>query len=171
MNITFTTTYTPKSMAVMARALRLTVRKERSERAHRFGKIAAVLAFATMILMAGLGSWVRAAMMLLFGVMMVVLLRWNDSIDGYFAYRQMLVGTKTVRTVFTENELTCITEAATTTISYDRIERIAECEDYFVLIYDKNHAQLYEKRAISDTTIEEFRAWIEQKTGKGVERI
>ena len=158
-------------MAVTARALRLTVRKERSERAHRFGKIALVIAFATMILMAGLGSWARAAMMLFLAVMMVVFLRWDDSIDGYFAYRQMLAGTKTAQTVFAENELICITEAATTTFSYDKIERIAECEDYFIFVYDKSHAQLCEKRTISGATIEEFRAWIEQKTGKSVEMV
>ena len=48
---------------------------------------------------------------------------------------------------------------------------MAETKDYFVFLFSKNHAQVYDKRTLTGGTAEEFRAFMQEKTGKAIEIV
>ncbi len=173
MQFTFETEYNQKSLSVMAKCIRKTARAKRSKRSHILGWIVIALAlllsfssgdegftitFRTVI------TWIAAA------VMLIVLL-FEDKINGYFARKRMLKGTeKAVSTFDTENPDAFIseTEVGKSEFSYDKIAMIAETDLYFVFVFSASHAQVYDKNSLSGGTVNEFREFITQKTGKEI---
>ena len=173
MQYTFQTDYNQKSLSVMAKCIRKTARAKHSKRSHVFGWIVIVLAlllsfssgdegfvitFKTVI------TWIAAA------VMLIVLL-FEDKINGYFAGKRMLKGTeKAISTFDTENPDMFVseTEVGKSQFAYGRIGMIAETERYFVFVFSASHAQIYDKTGLSGGTVHDFRAFITQVTGKAV---
>ena len=173
MKFTFETEYNQKALAVMAKCIRKTARAKHSKRSHIFGWIVIALAlmlsftsgddgfvitFKTVI------TWVAAA------VMLIVLL-FEDKINGYFARKRMLKGTeKSVATFGAENPDMFIsqTEVGKTEFNYDKIAMIAETDRYFVFVFSASHAQVYDKNSLSDGTVNEFRDFIAERTWKTV---
>ena len=145
MEFRFETQYTAKTMAVMARALRKTIRKKRSRR-------------STVITLA-------AAAVILFALL------FEDRINGYVASKQLLPGMEKAVTVFSEGGFTSTTDVGTTEWKYDKIAMLAETAGFFVFIFSASHAQLYDKQHLQGGTAEEFRHFIEQQTGKPVQQI
>ena len=47
----------------------------------------------------------------------------------------------------------------------ESIKIIAETNDYFVFVFDMNHAQVYDKKCLSEEKTNEFREFISEKTG------
>jgi len=43
--------------------------------------------------------------------------------------------------------------------------------DYFVFIFSQSHAQVYNKKSIEGGTIEEFREFMKEVTGKEIESV
>ena len=176
MKFTFETEYNQKALSVMAKCIRKTARAKRSRRSHIFGWIVIALAlllsftsgddgfvitFKTVI------TWVAAA------VMLIVLL-FEDKINGYFARKRMLKGTeKSVATFDTENPDMFIsqTEVGKAEFNYDKIAMIAETERYFVFVFSASHAQIYDKNTLAGGTINAFREFIIQKTEKTVVKV
>lgn len=84
----------------------------------------------------------------------------------------MLAGMDKATTVFCDESYTTSTSIGKTEFPYDRnIDLLAETKDYFVFVFDKNHAQVYDKRGLSGGTIEEFRGFITEKTGKAITSV
>ena len=98
-------------------------------------------------------------------------LLFEDKINGYVAKKRLLPGTEKAVTVFSENGFVSTTDAGKSEWNYDKIERIAETTDFFVFIFNEVYAQLYDKRQLQGGTVEEFRDFIQGKTGKAVEGI
>ena len=177
MEFTFETLYNQKAVTTMAKALRKTLRKKRSRRSHIFGWIVLVIAvlltltlgdkelvinFQTII------TWIAALAIL-------IALLFEDKLNGYVALKRMLAGMDKATTVFNDESYTTTTSIGKTEFPYDRnIDLLAEAKDYFVFVFDKSHAQIYDKHALSGGTVEEFRRFISEKTGKeviSIERI
>ena len=84
---------------------------------------------------------------------------------AYFAKKRMIKGTDTAESIFEENEFISETELATSRWQYESIKIIAETNNYFVFVFDMNHAQVYDKKCLSEEKTNEFREFISEKTG------
>ena len=167
---TFETTYNQKAMTTMARALRKTVRKKHSRRSHIFGWIITVLA-VLLVLPIGEREVVfnfRTVITWAVIVIIVATLLFEDWINGYIARKRMLPGTAFALCTFGEDDYVSETKAGKTEWKYENIETIAETKDYFVFLFGKNHAQVYDKSSLQGGSIEEFRTFLVKKTEKEI---
>ena len=167
------TAYNQEAIATMARALRKTVRKKRSLRSHIFGVIVIVLAilltlplgdkkftldFRTII------TWLVAAAVLL-------TLIFEDRINGYLARKRMLPGLSKSAVTFREDGYHSDTEIGSSDFKYGNITALAETKDYFVFVFGQNHGQVYRKDSLSGGTVEEFRTFLKNVTGKEIQAV
>ena len=176
MKFTFETEYNQKALSVMAKCVRKTASAKHSRRSHVFGWTLIALALLLSFVPGDEGfavdfktviTWVIAA------VMLVVLL-FEDQINGYFAGKRMLKGTENARSTFDiENPDMFVsqTEVGKSEFHYDKIVMIAETDRYFVFVFSASHAQVYDKNSLSGGTVNEFREFITQKTEKMVIKV
>lgn len=169
MEFTFETVYDQKALTAMAKGLRKTVRRKRSRRSHILGWIVIILAFL-LGFFAGPFDF-RAAITLIAALVMLLVLIFEDFLNGFFARKRMLPGTDKAFSHFTEESYSSETEIARTEFQYTAISAIAETNDYFIFLLGNNHAQVYDKRTILDGSIDTFRTFIKEKTQKAVCRI
>ncbi len=169
MEFTFETEYNAKALAAMAKGLRKTIRKKHSRRSHIFGWIVTVLGI--LLVIADFALDFRTVITSLAILMIFLVLLFEDRINGWVAKKRLLPGTEKATAVFTEEEFVSTTEVGTTQWRYDKILLLGETADYFVFIFSMSHAQVYDKRSITGGTAEEFRGFIEERTGKKVQAI
>ena len=171
MEFTFETKYTAKTMASMAKALRKTIRKKHSRRSHIFGWVAVALG-VLLAISNGFMLDFRTVITTLIAVLVILIaLVFEDKINGYVAKKRLLLGTEKAVTVFTDDSFLSTTDVGKTEWNYDKIEIIAETADFFVLIFSASHAQLYDKKHLQGGTADDFRNFIEGKTGKQIQSI
>ena len=168
MEFVFETDYNQRAMTAMAKGLRKTVRKKRSRRTHIFGWIGIALALLLGFVTensSGTGTLVTwAAAIAMIGTMI-----FEDFLNGYLARKNMLPGTAHAKAIFTEDGYRSETAAGNTEWKYENIVAMAELPRYFVFLFGKNHAQVYDKHSLTGGTAEAFRAFMEAQTGKTVE--
>ncbi|MBQ8333296.1 MAG: YcxB family protein [Clostridia bacterium] len=172
MEFQFETDYSRKALTAMAKAVRKTVRKKRSRRTHIFGWIVLVIGLL-LALPLGEDDAIQAGDILGFfisGLLLVVLI-FEDRLNGLIAGTRMLPGMKHNSAVFGEENYTTSNEMGKTEWHYDKIDALAESRDYFVFVFGNNHAQVYGKSGISGGTADEFRSFITEKTGRTVLKI
>lgn len=169
MEFMFETDYNSKAMTAMAKGLRKTVRRKHSRRSHIFGWI--------VILLGLLVSWpsgaVEASNVLIWLAIavMVSAFLFEDWLNGYFARKKMLPGTVHSKAIFHEDGYRSETQMGNTEWKYENITAMAEMADYFVFLFSRNHAQVYDKHTLVGGTVEDFRMFIQEKTGKRVETV
>ena len=171
--MTFQTVYDQCALRAMARALRKTIRKKHSHRSHICGWIVAILGII-LSFSGGEDGFVvtgKAVLTWLAVALIVIALIWEDHINGYFAGKRALPGTKHTVTVFGEEEYVSSNAAGETRWNYQNIQTVAETADYFVFVLNVNHAQVYSKKDAVGGTVEEFRAFMQKKLGKPVVQI
>lgn len=170
MEFRFETVYEQKALTDMAKALRKTIRKNRSQRTHIFGWIVLVLALAISLpfgkdeYVVGINNiitWIAA-------VVILVTLLFEDSINGYFARKRMVAGSERAVSVFGEDGYTSETKIGKTEFKYENIDLIVETVHHFVFVFDMSHAQVYSKNGIEVGNVEDFRNFIAEKTGKNI---
>ncbi len=172
MEFTFETVYNQKALATMARSLRKTIRKKKSRRSHIWGwGIVALAILLSLLGDEGFAISVRSVVTWLVTIILVVTLIWEDAINAYFARKRMLPGTEKAVGVFKADGYETTTDAGRTEWKYEKILQLAETKDYFVIIFSRDHAQVYDKNSISGGTVEEFGAFIEKVTDKRIEKI
>lgn len=171
MEYTFETVYDKKACTAMARALRKTVRKKRSRRTHIFGWIVLLLSLflslplgneAYEITKGTVVTWIAALAIL-------IVLLFEDALNGRIAQKRHLAGTEKVKAVFSEEGYTSASEIAKTEWKYDTIHTLAETEGYFVFLFSAMHGQAYDKQTLAGGTEEEFRAFLEKAAGKKIQ--
>ena len=174
MEFHFTTVYDRACLTAMAKALRKTVRRRHSRRTSVFGwaivlfVIALWLPIITGRRSADFGDWIS----LFAAVMVAFVLLQEDSLNAALAAKRMLPTSRNVEATFMETGYRSVTAAATTEWNYDNISLAEICDvgDYVVFALNKTLAQAYDKRSLTGGSIDEFYAFIEQKTGKTVEK-
>ena len=169
MEFVFETDYDRKAMTAMAKGLRKTVRKKHSRRSHIFGWIVIALGLllswpSEEVKASDVVTWITIAVML--GALL-----FEDRLNGYFARKKMLPGTSHAKAIFTEDGYRSETQMGNTEWKYENITAMAETKDYFVFLFSKNHAQVYDKRTLTGGTADEFRAFMQEKTGKAIEIV
>ena len=173
MEFIFETNYDQKGISAMAEALRKTIRKKKSKRSHILAIL--IIIFALLISLPQkdeqfvietntIITWTAV-------LIMILVLIFEDKINGYIARKRMLSGMEKAVTVFKEDVYISTTNLGKTEFYYKNRNEIAETEDYFVFIFDKSHAQIYDKNGITKGTIDEFREFIAKKTEKEVQKI
>lgn len=172
-NFQFETAYNQEAITIMAKAIRKTARKKRSRRSHVFGLIVVILA---ILLTLPLGekefvldfrtilTWIVAAILLF-------TLIFEDRINGYIARKRMLPGLEKATVTFNAESYYSETEIGSSQFKYSTIMLLAETADYFVFVFSQNHAQVYDKKSMTGGTMEEFREFIKNATGKEIQAI
>jgi len=173
MEFIFETNYDQKGITAMAKALRKTIRKKRSKRSHIFGAIIILCAIllslpekgeAFVITVNLVVTWIAV-------VVMVFTLLFEDRINGYIARRRMLPGMDKSIVTFKEESYLSETAVGKTEFYYNNIHTLVESDDYFVFIFNQSHAQIYDKKGLKEGSLEGFRNFITEKTGKEIQRI
>ena len=72
---------------------------------------------------------------------------------------------------FGEESYTVVTAATTSTFRYELIDAMAESQDYIIFLMKKRYAQPLDKRTLTGGTVEEFKRFLEEKTGKDFRRV
>ncbi len=172
MQFTCETQYSVKSLTVMAKVLRKTVKKKRSRITRAFAWAFAVLGLLVMALNLALGV-VDLSMVVLVASVLVLLavIFFEDRLNGWVAMKHMLPGSDKAATVFSEDGFVTTAQAGRTEWKYDSITLTAETAEFVVFVFGKNHAQLHDKRFLQGGTEEEFRQFLETRTGKSVQRV
>ncbi|MGO5115970.1 YcxB family protein [Candidatus Avoscillospira sp. LCP25S3_F1] len=169
MEFTCHTTYNQKALTVMARAVRKTVRAERSRTVRYYGWIIAGLLAVSLWL-----SWGTPWQMVLSCVVITALLlvHWKeDAINGYFAKRKALPGTDFADTRFCPDHYLVKTAAAESKWQYDKILALAETREYIVLVLGMHHTMALEKAALKGGSLPQFCRFLEEKTGHKMQNI
>ncbi len=173
MEFTFETAYNQKALTAMARGLRKTVRKKSSKRSHIFGWICIVLAILFIIPMGSETFVLDGKMMVTILATAAILLVFcfEDKLNGYIAKKRMIKDLDKAVCTFGEESYISETNVGKSEFKYDRVQALAETADYFVFVFDFSHAQIYDKKQLKGGTLEEFRKFIEAKTGKEIQVI
>ena len=66
---------------------------------------------------------------------------------------------------------TAAAAATTSTFRYELIDALAESQDYIIFLMKKRYAQPLDKRTLIGGTVEEFKRFLEEKTGKTFRRV
>lgn len=156
----------------MSEVLRKTVRRKRSQWGHVFVWIA-IASVLLITLPSGkkvLSIDIKTVIIWVAGLIYFGILLFEDNIKGYIA-RRMRAGTNQSTTVFQDGKFITTTGIGRTEFFYNKINMPVETDGFFVLVLDKSHAQVYDKSKLSGGTVEEFRKFIAEKTGKAVEKV
>lgn len=161
----FETDYNMNTFISMARALRKTVRKKHSKRSHIFGWGVVVLGVASVFL------WGPKVLTIAAVIVLILALLFEDRLNAWFAMKRMLKGMEKARSDFYEDRYRSATDIGTTEWHYDKIKGIAEDNGYFIFLFSESHTQAYDKRKMSGGSQDDFRGFIEEKTGLTMQRI
>ncbi|MBO4931634.1 MAG: YcxB family protein [Clostridia bacterium] len=173
MEFVFETAYDAKATTAMAKVLRKTVRRKHSRRSHIFGWIVVILSLLLTLPLDGEPFVFEFRMLVTWVVTLMILIVFfcEDRLNGAVARKNMIGGAGKVQCTFTEEHYVSVAEIGTTEWHYGKIEGIAETGDYFVFVFGKNHAQVYDKRSLTGGTEEDFRTFLTEKTGKTIQNI
>ena len=173
MGIQFETDYNMETLTAMAKGLRKTVRRKRSRRVHIFAAVVLVLGLLTILATTAGGEPLGASgvVMLLAMLMVILVSLFEDRLNAWFAKKRLLPGTEHAVATFEEDGYVSATSMSESKFSYAQIVAVAETERYFVFALSSHHTQAYDKRNIRGGSVENFRAFIAEKTGRPVEDI
>ena len=164
---------TNRSMTIAARAMRKVLRRKRSILWAIFGWSVFFINALLLITFDGEPFTLDASMVtsLLVEVMLLSVLLFQDRFNGMIARKNALAGTKEYHVAFGEDFYTVVTAATTSTFRYELIDALAESQDYIIFLMKKRYAQPLDKRTLTGGTVEEFKRFLEEKTGKTFRRV
>ena len=158
---------TNRSMTMAARAMRRVLRRKRSIMWAIFGWTVFFINALLLIPFDGepFALDVRTVTSLLVEVMLLSVLLFQDRFNGMIARKNALAGTKEYHVAFGEDSYTVVTAATTSTFRYELTQ------DYIIFLMKKRYAQPLDKRTLTGGTVEEFKRFLEEKTGKTFRRV
>ena len=164
---------TNRSMTIAARAMRKVLRRKRGIMWAIFGWSVFFINALLLIPFDGEPFTLDASTVisLLVEVMLLSVLLFQDRFNGMIARKNALAGTKDYHVVFGEDFYSVVTAATTSTFRYELIDALAESQDYIILLMKKRYVQPLDKRTLTGGTVEEFKRFLEEKTGKTFRRV
>ena len=164
---------TNRSMTIAARAMRRVLRRKRSILWAIFGWSVFFINALLLIPFDGEPFTLDASTVtsLLVEVMLLSVLLFQDRFNGMIACKNTLAGTKDYHIAFGEESYTVVTEVTTSTFRYELIDAMAESQDYIIFLMKKRYAQPLDKRTLTGGTVEEFKRFLEKKTGKDFRHV
>lgn len=155
----FKTEYDMTTFTAMAKAFRRTVRKKQSIRSRILGAAVVMIGIIASLL------WRPNPLTVLAIALIIFVFIFEDRLNGFLAKKRMLPGMERVCSEFYEDRYISATDIETTEWHYDKIKYIAEDSAFFIFFFSKSHAQVYDKGHMDGGTAEDFRAFIQEKTG------
>ena len=164
---------TNRSMAIASRAMRKVLQRKSSILWAIFGWSVFFINALLLIPFDGEPFTLdaRTLISLLAEVILLSVLLFQDRFNGMIARKNTLAGTKEYHVAFGEASYTVVTAATTSTFRYELINALAESQDYIILLMKKRYAQPLDKRTLTGGTVEEFKRFLEEKTGKTFRRV
>ena len=158
---------TNRSMTIAARAMRRVLRRKRSIIWAIFGWTVFFINALLLIPFDGepFALDVRTATSLLVEVMLLSVLLFQDRFNGMIARKNEY------HVAFGEDSYTVVTVATTSTFRYELIDALAESQEYIIFLMKKRYAQPLDKSTLTGGTVEEFKRFLEEKTGKSFRRV
>ena len=168
--IVIQTTLDRKAMTTLARITRRTLRRGRNGPVRMLAWFVVVLeTFLTWVyIRGGQGGW---PVNMLLAVIMLACILTEDQVNGMVSLRQILPASREVNATFQENHYIHRTQGAETWWSYRQIKAIGEDKDYFAFVLDKNHGQIYAKEGFEWGSPDEFREFIQRRTGLKIRKV
>ena len=163
--------YDHKALKTMSRVLRKTTRRKRSIALRVFGWTAVSAYVLLKLLLLFWGDFDPDIVALLALVLVLSVLLFEDDITAWAAGLNLLPGTREADTRFGADEYVVTTKAAETHMHYENIRIIGETKDSFVFMLSKRHTQEFPKAGIASGTPDEFRDFIEERTGLPVRYV
>ena len=165
------TTVDQKAMTALARVSRKTLRRGRSGPVRTLAWFIVVLdAFLTATyLRGGEDGWQVNALL---GLFMLGCILGEDWVNGAVGLRKVPPGRRAVNAAFKDES--CYvhrTQAAESWWPYSQIRAAVETENYFVLLLDRSHGQIYDKNGFSWGSTDEFRELIRKQTGLKLQKM
>lgn len=160
-----------KAMTALARVTRKTVRRGRNGPVRMLAWFVVMLEtfLTTIYIRGGLSGWQSNALM---GLIMLACILGEDYVNGAVGLRKTPPGNRVVNAAFQDESFyVCRSQAGESWWAYHQIQAAVETKDYFALILDRKHGQIYDKKGFSWGTPEEFREFIHKKTGLKVNYI
>ena len=159
------TTVDRRAMTALAMAARKTLRRRRSRLVHTFG-----MAVTAVMLVLALGNWMIGDrtwwLNLALALLMLVVTASEDTVNGLAGLRQVQPGSREVTAEFTGEHYVHQTGTAVSLWQYDKVQAVCETGEYFILLLDSRHGQVYAKEGFTRGTPMAFRDFISRKTGK-----
>ena len=173
MVFTIETDYDLETLTAMAKGLRRTLRRKRSKRVHLFAAVVIALGLlvlaAKLFLKQPLGGEDAVTLIAVLAVILTGI--FEDRLNAYAAKRRLLPGTQHASTIFEADSYTVKTGAAESKWQYDKILAVAETKRCFVFVLSKNHAQAFDKAGLSGGSLDDFRAFVAEKTGLPIQTV
>lgn len=171
MEFSFMTRYDRHAMTVLARVMRKTVRGTHNRRIRIVGLFLVLFAIFLALPVDGHFSLFDGVTTLLPAVIILLVMRYEDTINGWLACKRILPENREALSAFNDSGYRSSTGMGDTVWRYDAIRQTAETPEYFVFLFDKHHAQLYDKSSLAGGTADEFRAFLQEKTGREVQAV
>ena len=171
MEFSFMTHYDQRTMATLARVLRKTVRASYNRRLRMVGLF--IVAFAIFLALPTGGRFSSLSLFttLLPAVVILLVMAYEDRINGGFALRRIPREKRQVLSAFNDQGYRLANGSGDTVWRYDNIAQVAETPLYFVFLFDHSPAQLYDKTSLEGGTAEALRGFIRERTGLEVQYI
>lgn len=169
--IVIQTTVDLRAMTALARVSRKTLRRGRSGPVRALAWFVVLLeAFLTVsYIQGGFGTWLPNTLM---GLFMLGCLLLEDRINGAFVLRQVPKDGRVVNAAFQEDSsYVHRSGAGENWYTYSQIRLAAETKEYFVLLQDRSHGQVYRKTDFTWGDPDQFRALIHKKTGLRIQKM
>ena len=173
MEFTFDTIYGVKAVTVMSKALRKTLRREKTLKRDILQIVLCIACYLLPFLPPGREfSWdimtITSFFLATFTLLMII---FYDLINGITAQYTVDERLKRNVTVFYDCWYTSTTEYETKQWMYGNHKITAEMGNYFVFIFDEYTAYVYDKRTLTGGTEEDFRKFIIDKTGREIVKL
>ncbi len=167
------TEYTAQTLRALSHVLRKTVRRKQDLQNKAVGFILIVCAGVLTVLRISENGRPQLSTWMILAAALIVISEWifSDRLSGWIAHRRMPANMAVMRAVLSEDVYTIDTDAGKTEWSYDRVGVCAETDAYFFLLLDQNHGQVFDKAKITGGDTDAFRAFLERKTGKTVQKV
>lgn len=154
----------------MAKISRKTLRQGRSRPVRRFAWFAVAVELLIMVVSFRVGDrgWVTNALL---AAIMLACILGEDTVNGLLAFRQILPDSREVNATFQEDHYVHRSRMAETWWNYRQIAAIGEDKNYFALVIDKSHGQIYSKKGFEWGSPDEFREFIQRKTSMKMQKV
>lgn len=171
MEFSFMTHYDQRTMTVLARVLRKTVRAGYNRRMRMIGLF--IVAFAIFLALPANGRFSPLTLVttLLPAAIILLVMVFEDRINGSLAARRVQPEERQVLSAFNDQGYRTASGKGDAVWRYDNISQVAETPLYFVFLFERSPAQLYDKTRLEGGTAEEFRQFIQARTGLEIQMV
>lgn len=170
MRFSFSTDYDFAALTAMSKVLGKTIQSKRRIIVNIFGFLYIGLCLLLLFIT---DFSLHISTVVIYVVMLLVLLSiiFRNRYMAFWAKRGMIKGTEHAYVEFHDDGYNSKTEVGESHFQYGSILNVAETKDYFIFVLSKVHSQAYAKKSMQGGSEEDFRNFIEQRTGKKIIKI